>query len=141
MTDDPVRAVFHLDRHPLLVGILRSAVEFQAMQAGLHPDACPRFAKACEDVCQEALSQFTDADGGLEVALETFPDRIEISIHHHGQLVPAIGLESFAFSEAQSSGTRGLNGLELLSRVDRVRFSTEDGVARTTLVKFLTPEK
>ena len=140
MADDPVRVVFRLDRNPLLVGVLRSAVEFQTLQAGLQTETCPQFAKACADVCQEALSQFTDADGGLEVVLEAFQDRIEISIHHHGQLVPAVGLESFAFSEVNSDGARGLNGLELLSRVDRVRFSTEDGVARTTLVKLLNPK-
>jgi hypothetical protein len=137
MTHDSIRVVFHLDRNPLLVGVLRGAVEFQALQAGLHAETCSEFAKAFEDVCRETLSQFTDADGGLEVTLDTFGDRIEISIHHHGQLVPAIGLERFAFSEALADGTRGLNGLELLSRVDRVGFSTEDGVARTTLVKFL----
>lgn len=139
MTDDSIRVVFHLDRNLLLVGVLRSAVEFQALQAGLHTESCPEFAKAFEDVCREALFQFTDADGRLEVTLDTFQDRIEISIHHHGQLATAIGLESFAFSEAPAGGTARLNGVELLSRVDRVLFSMEDGMARTTLVKFLNP--
>ena len=54
MTNEPVRAVFHLDRNPLLVGVLRRAVEFQALQAGLHTETCHEFAKACEDVCREA---------------------------------------------------------------------------------------
>jgi hypothetical protein len=141
MTNEPVRVVFQLDRNPLLVGVLRCAVEFQALQAGLDTETCHEFAKACEDVCREALFQFTDADGGLEVTLDTFQDRIEISIHHHGQLVPAIGLERFAISEARAGGTDGLNGVELLSRVDRVLFSAEDGVARTTLVKFLNSQR
>ncbi len=96
MTNDPVRVVFQLDRSPLLLGVLRCAVEFQSLQAGLHTDSCPEFAKACEDVCREAFSQFTDADGKLEVTLDKFDDRMEISILHHGQLVPAIGLETFA---------------------------------------------
>lgn len=139
MRDDSVRAVFQLDRNPLLIGALRGAVEYQSLQTGMHAETCSEFAKACEDVCREALSHFTDADGGLEVTLDTFPDRIEISIQHHGQLVPAVGLESFAFSEALGGGTGRFNGVELLSRVDRVLFSTEDGAARTTLVKFLSP--
>jgi hypothetical protein len=50
-------------------------------------------------------------------------------------LVPAVGLETFAPSGAEASG--GLNGVELLSRVDRVSFNAEKGIARTTLVKYL----
>ena len=53
------------------------------------------------------------------------------------QKFPAIGLETFTCAEALSEGAGGLNGLELLSRVDRVLYNAEGGVARTTLVKFL----
>ncbi len=137
MTDESTRVVFHLDRDPRLIAAIRSAVHFQASRAGLEAESCDAFAKASEDVCREALGQLTDADGGLDVTLDTFPDRIEISICHHGQLVPAVGLESFAHPEAHTGGAGGLNGLELLSRVDRVMFNAEEGVARTTLVKFL----
>jgi hypothetical protein len=137
MTDDSIRVVFHLDPNPLLVGVLRSAVQFQALQAGFGSETCTEFAKASEDVCRETLSQLTEAGGGLNVTLDTFHDRIEISIHHHGQMAPAIGLESFAFSGSAASGSGRFNGMELLARVDRVLFSSEDGVARTTLVKFL----
>ena len=52
-------------------------------------------------------------------------------------LLPAVGLEAFAVSGATSGEASGLNGQELLSRVDRVLYNSEDGVARTTLVKFL----
>jgi NAD-dependent dihydropyrimidine dehydrogenase PreA subunit len=141
MKSDSARVVFHLDRDPLLVGVLRRAVEFQSQQAGLHTDTCHDFSKACEDVCREAISKFTDADGKLEVTVETFQDRIEIAIHHHGQLVPAIGLETFAIPDAPARESGGLNGLELLSRVDRVMYSTEGGSARTTLVKFLNSSR
>jgi hypothetical protein len=140
MTNDPVRVVFHLDRSPLLLGVLRCAVEFQSLQAGLHTESCPQFARACEEVCREAFSQIADSDGKLEVTLDKFHDRMEISIRHHGQSVPVIGLETFAIVGAPASGAAGLNGLELLSRVDRVLYSTEDGVARTTLVKYLSPK-
>jgi hypothetical protein len=141
MTDEPTRVVFHLDRDPRLIGPVRSAVHFQASRAGLEAGRCDDFAKASEDVCREALLQLTDADGGLEVTLDTFSDRVEISIHHHGQLVPAVGLEAFTFPEASASEVGGVNGLELLSRVDRVMFNSEEGVARTTLVKFLQPKR
>ena len=116
-------------------------MQFQAARAGLEEAGCENFAIAAEEVCKEALTQFTDADGGLEVTLETFSDRIEISIHHRGQLVPAVGLETFALHAAGTGGAGGLNGMELLSRVDRVTFNSEEGVARTTLVKFLPPKR
>ena len=74
---------------------------------------------------------------GVDVTLDTFPDRIEIAIHSRSQAIPAIGLDAFAFSDAHSAGAGGLNGQELLSRVDRVLYNAEDGVARTTLIKFL----
>src|SRR6202140_1160590 len=132
MTDDATRVVFHLDPHPLLLGVLRSAVQFQALQAGLGSETCIEFAKASEDVCRETISQLTGGGEKLDVTLDTFQDRIEISIHHHGQTAPAVGLESFAFSAAPADGPGRFNGHELLSRVDRVLFSTENGVARTT---------
>jgi hypothetical protein len=137
MMDDPTRVELHLDKDPRLISAVRSAVHFQAARAGLEEKGCESFALASEEVCKEALTQITDADGGLNVTLDTFPDRMEISIHHRGRLVPAVGLESFAPSGAASDGTGGVNGMELLSRVDRVMFNTEKGVARTTLVKYL----
>jgi hypothetical protein len=55
-------------------------------------------------------------------------------------LVPAIGFETFTASNAHESGSGRLNGIQLLSCVDRVSFNTEGGVARTTLVKYLHPK-
>ena len=140
MTDDSIRVVFHLDPDPLLVGVLRSAVRFQAMQSGLGEAPCTEFAKATEDVCLESITNQTEIVGGLDVTLDTFSDRIEVSIRRHGQTIPAVGLESFALSKIPADERGGFNGLELLSRADRVLFSTEVGVARTTLVKFLHPK-
>jgi hypothetical protein len=141
MTDEPTRVKFHLDRDPRLISAVRSAVHFQALRAGLEEEGCDAFALASEDVCREAFAQFTDADGGLDVTLDTFPDRMEISIHHRGQLVPTVGLETFTLPEAITGGTGGLNGMELLSRVDRVMFNSGDGIAQTTLVKYLRPKR
>jgi hypothetical protein len=137
MTNEPVRIVFHLDQDPRLVGVLCGAVQFQALHAGLEPDAGDMLAKATEDVCRATLSDLPVDSGNLDVTVDTFADRIEVAIHCHGQSIPAVGLEMFAAFEAGGEGMRGVNGLELLSRVDRVLYNTEDGVARTTLVKFL----
>jgi hypothetical protein len=141
MTDESTHVQIHLDRDPRLISAVRSAVHFQAARAGFEEESCENFALASEEVCKEAFTQFTDADGGLDVTVDTFPDRIEISIHHRGQLVPAVGLDTFGIPHTATDGTSGLNGMELLSRVDRVTFNSEKGIARTTLVKFLPPKR
>jgi hypothetical protein len=137
MTDEPVRVVFHLDQDWRLVGVFCCAVEHQAIHAGFEPEAGAQLAGAAGDVCRETISKLGGNGGGIDVTLDTFPDRIEIAIHSRSQAIPAIGLEAFAFSSAQSEGPGGLNGQDLLSRVDRVLYNAEDGMARTTLVKFL----
>jgi hypothetical protein len=112
-------------------------VEFQAVQAGFETEAGAQLARAAGDVCRETISRLGGNGERVDVTLDTFSDRIEIAIHCRGQVLPALGLDAFAFSDALSGGAAGLNGSELLSRVDRVLYNSDDGVARTTLVKFL----
>jgi hypothetical protein len=114
-----------------------SAVEFQAIHAGFETEAGAQLARAAGDVCRETISKLGDDGEVVDVTLNTFSDRIEIAIHCRGQVLPVLGLETFAFSEALTEGVGGFNGLELLSRVDRVLYNSEGGVAKTTLVKFL----
>jgi len=137
MTDEPVRVAFHLDQDSRLLGVFCSAVEHQATHAGFEPEAGAQLAKAAGDVCRETFSQLGGQGTGIDVTLDTFRDRIEVAIHCRGQAQPTIGLEAFAISGAQSGKAGGINGQELLSRVDRVLYTAEGGVARTTLVKFL----
>jgi len=137
MADEPVRVVFHLDQDWRLVGVFCCAVEHQAIHAGFETEAGAELARAAGDVCRETISQHGGDGQSVDVTLDTFSDRIEIAIHCRGQVLPAVGLEKFAFSNVQAGGAGELNGQELLSRVDRVLYNAEDGVARTTLVKFL----
>jgi hypothetical protein len=137
MTDEPVRVVFHLDQDWRLVGVFCCAVEHQAVQAGFETEAGAQLARAAGDICRETIAQLGGNGEGVDVTLDTFSDRIEIAIHSRGQAIPAVGLEAFAVSGGRSGAADGLNGQELLSRVDRVLFASEDGVSRTTLVKFL----
>jgi hypothetical protein len=140
MSDVPVRVVFHLDQDPRLVGVFCNAVEHQATQAGMQSDAVAQLAKAVSDVCRETISQHGGNGELVDVTMDTFSDRLEIAIHCRGQALPAIGLEKFAIAAPSGEGI-GLNGLELLSRVDRVLYNSEGGVARTTLVKFLPNQR
>jgi hypothetical protein len=133
MTNDFIRVVFHLDPDPLLVQVLRGAVQFQGLQSGLSSGTCAEFADAFAEVCGEIISQLAQASGPLEVTLDTFQDRIEISIRHQEKVASAAGLDPFSERPEQGS----FYGLELLSRVDRVLYSADGGAGRTTLVKFL----
>jgi hypothetical protein len=137
MTDEPVRVVFHLDQDWNLVGVFCCAVEHQAIQAGFETEAGAQLARAAGDVCRETISQLGGIGECVDVTMDTFSDRIEIAIHCRSQLLPPLGLEAFALSNASSGGAGGFNGQELLSRVDRVLYNADNGVARTTLVKFL----
>jgi hypothetical protein len=137
MTDEPVRVVFHLNQDGNLVGVFCCAVEHQAIHAGFETEAGAQLARAAGDVCRATISQLGGNGEDVDVTLDTFSDRIEIAIHCRSQVLPAIGLETFACGDALSGEASGLNGLELLSRVDRVLYNAEGGVARTTLVKFL----
>ena len=137
MADEPVRVVFHLEQAWNLASVFCCAVEHQAIHAGFETEAGAQLASAAGDVCRESISRLSGNGAGVDVTLDTFSDRIEIAIHCHGQVTPAIGLETFAFSNALSGGAAGLNGLDLLSRVDRVLYNAEGGATRTTLIKFL----
>ena len=140
MSDEPVRVVFHIDQDTRLVGVFCCAVEHQAIQAGLESDACAQLARAAGDVCRETISHLAVDDQRVDVTLDTFSDRIEIAIHCRGRTTPAVGLEKYAIAGAAADGPGGLNGMDLLSRVDRVLYNAEDGIARTTLIKFLRRE-
>jgi hypothetical protein len=139
MTSEPVRVKFHLDQDSTLVGVLCSAVQFQASQAGFEAETSAEIARASEGVCRQSLLQLAGADDGLDVMLESFADRIEVSFLHGGQMMPAVGLEKFVAPGDFAGGASEINGKELLSRVDRILYNTENGKVRTTLVKFLKP--
>ena len=141
MTTEPVRVLFHLEQNCALISVVGSAVQFQALQAGFEPEQCSGLAAASEAVCRQTLLQLGAAANGLDIALEMFTDHIEVSFLHDGQAAPAVGLDKFALPGAFASGAGEIDGMELLSRVDRVLYNSENGKARTTLVKFLKPRE
>ena len=138
MANKASRISMHLDRDPRLVAGIRAAVLFQCAQVGLDAKTCERFAEAAEDLCRQTFGNLPEDNGTIDVAIETFTDRIEVSLENRGQLIPAIGLETFAVPGVRSGEGR-LSGMDLLERVDRVLYNTQADTARTTLVKFLQP--
>ena len=137
MTAEFIRVVLRLDRDPRLAAAVRRAVRFQSLHAGLDEGSCDALAGASEEVCFQTLARLPEAEVGLQVTLDTFCDRIEVSIHHPAPMVPPVGLDAFAVPRANDGNSNGVNGTELMARVDKVMFDAHDGVARTTLVKFL----
>lgn len=138
MNADPVRIVFHLNRSWDLVAVFCSAVEHQASHAGFPTEAGADLARAAGDICRETISQLGGDGDGVDVTLDTFPDRIEVAIHCRGLQPEA--LEELGASDSDAAAG-GVSEQELLSRVDRVLFNAEDGIVRTTLVKFLPNQK
>jgi hypothetical protein len=139
--DNPVRVVFHMDQDWRLVSVFCCAVEHQAIQAGLETEVGADLARAAGDVCRETIAQLGGSGEAVDVTMETFSDRIEIAIHCRGQALPPLGLEKFALSAVSSGQPGSLDSQELLSRVDRVLYNADGGVARTTLVKFLPAQR
>jgi hypothetical protein len=136
--NESVRVVFHLNQSWDLVGVFCCAVEHQAIYAGFETEAGAELAHAAGEVCRETISQLGEGAGGVDAILDTFSDRIEIAIHSRSLAQPVVGPGTIATSPDAPVGTApGANGQELLSHVDRVFYNAENGIARTTLVKYL----
>ena len=114
------------------LGGVSAAVQRSAQRVGFDATAQEELIATVEDVCRDTFPLLTAEDSFLEVSIEDFADRMEISVAHRGESKPTAGLDSFAGAE----GAIGTDGLWLLARVDRVQYQTEGGVSRMTLIKY-----
>ena len=136
MADVPIRVSFRLDPTAALVGVLRGSIQFQAAQAGC--EKSEDVAGAAETLCRQSIMRPGEVSERLEVILNSFPDRIEVSVARPGPALPAADRESHVQGVA---GRAGEIGSVLMSRVDRILYKSEEGRAWTTLVKLLHPGK
>ncbi len=127
----------HLTGDHRFAAAVAGAVENCAGQAGLDAADGASLAAAAQAVCKSAVDQVANEKSPVDVTIECLADRVVIKIEHAGD-TPAIGLDSFASSTPEPGSPPG--GAELLRDVDRIEFNAQDGLARTTLVKFL-PKK
>lgn len=134
MAAEPSRVVLRLTNDPRLVPGVLAAVDYFAQRAGLDAEAQRDLALAAEQACTRTLGLLGEDGGWLNVSVESFLDRIEITLEHRGQPLPAAGLETFAGLGDEPGEP---SGRQLLSRVDRVLFHTEGQASRMTLVKYL----
>jgi hypothetical protein len=132
------RTILHLSRDERLIAAVGGAVAHFAERVGMDDAACHLLTSALEELCRQTLPLLNgngDADG-LDIAIEDFDDRLQISVEHRGQPQPSVGVESFIAECARASNQR-ISGVHLIRTVDRIEYDARDGSIRTTLVKYL----
>jgi hypothetical protein len=134
------RTVLHLSRDDRLIAAVGGAVSHFAERVGIENAACNLLTSALEELCRQTLPLLNRNGDGLDVAIEDFDDRLQISVEHKGEAQPSVGVESFIAECARDSDQR-LTGMRLLRSVDRIEYDARSGRIRTTLVKYLQLEK
>lgn len=134
------RTVLHLSRDQRLIAAVGGAVAHFAERVGMENAACNVLTAALEDLCRQTLPLLKGSGDGLDVAIEDFDDRLQISVEHRGEAQPSVGVETFIAECARESNQR-VTGVHLMRTVDRIEYDAGNGSIRTTLVKYLQFEK
>jgi hypothetical protein len=134
------RTVLHLSRDDRMIAAVGGAVAHFAERVGMENAACNLLTSALEELCRQTLPLLNGNGDGLDVAIEDFDDRLQISVEHKGEAQPSVGVESFIAECARDSDQR-LTGVRLMRSVDRIEYDARSGSIRTTLVKYLQFEK
>lgn len=130
------RTVLHLSRDDRLIAAVGAAVAHFAERVGMENSACCLLTSALEELCRQTLPLLNGKGDGLDVAIEDFDDRLQISIEHKGEAQPSVGVESF-IAECARDSDQGLTGARLMRTVDRIEYDARSESIRTTLVKYL----
>ncbi len=140
MAREHSRTILHLSRDLRLMAAVGGAVAHFAERVGMEEAARNLLTDALEDLCRQTLPFLNGNGEGLEVAIEDFDDRLQISVEHRGEAQPSVGVESFIAECARDSKQR-VTGLRLMRTVDRIEYDARDQSVRTTLVKYLEFDK
>ena len=136
MAREHSRTVLHICRDERFIAAVGGAVAHFAGRVGMDYSACHRLTVALEELCRQTLPLLNGKGDGLDVAIEDFEDRLQISVEHRGEPQPAVGVESFLAECARASSKR-ITGVHLIRTVDRIEYDARNGSIRTTLVKYL----
>lgn len=128
------RVVLRLTKDERLVAAVEAAAGHFAERVFLDTSARADLVTVAADVCRATFPLLAGPDATLEVTLEGFSDRIELTLEHEGQAELAPDLATFAFPR---EGGDELGGINLLARVDRVLCDSQEGTSRMTLVKYI----
>jgi hypothetical protein len=119
-----------------MIAAVGGAVAHFAERVGMENAACNLLTSALEELCRQTLPLLNGNGDGLDVAIEDFDDRLQISVEHKGEAQPSVGVESFIAECARDSDQR-LTGVRLMRSVDRIEYDARSASIRTTLVKYL----
>ena len=133
VTAETHRVDFALGRDARLLRAVSAAIAVLGDEAGFDPADAQNLGAAAEAACEDTFPQLPAECPRLSVTVESFSDRLEVTLAHHGESAPAIGLETFA----AQTGPQQARGPALLQSVDRVQYDSSGGMARTRLVKYL----
>jgi hypothetical protein len=136
MTNDPARAELTLTDDPRLFAAVGAVVSWAAGRAGLSGEAETDLDCAVAGACHKAFSFLASkADGNtIKVIVAVFPDRLELTIDHPGEIPKAQGT---SLSSPGGNRTAGkFNAPMDSAKVDRIKYETLGGHSRTTLVKY-----
>jgi len=127
-----------MDCDPLLAQAAGCAAEFCARRCGLSEPASADLKTAAEEAIQETFQLLGQGQQKLTVDVQGFDDRVEVGLEHRGEALPTAGLDTF-LPGGPGNTVGSTAGLSLMTRVDRVLYQTQNGLSRTTLVKYLSP--
>jgi hypothetical protein len=142
MSTEPGKTEFLLEEDPRLLHALRAIVSFCGERAGLSPQALQGFIAAILNACQDTFPLVHNHEGdnrAIRVIVQDFPDRVEVSIEHSGEVLPTAGLDTFC--GAAGNQPAAISGALQGAHVDRVQYETHDGRARMKLIKYCSGSK
>ena len=127
MSTDSKHIEIKLDADPRFAAAAAGGARFLGEASGLTAEAASKLQAAILFACEEAFGQLDALHARVEVALNQFPDRIEVLIIHSAD-VPSVGLHTLL-------GT----AKDAIEGVDRVQYEQNSGSSVTRMTKFLGP--
>lgn len=132
MSTEHRRTEMKLGRDERLLAGVRGAVEHIANRHGLTNEERTDLGVAADQSCRRALVQLGESEPLCSVTIDDFEDRVELSVE--GPRRPEA--KGSGAPESLIAATAEEREKEIKKRVDRVNYETNDGRARTILVKY-----
>jgi hypothetical protein len=127
VSTDSKHIEIRLDADARFAAAAAGGARYLGEAGGLTPDAAGKFQIAILFACEETFGNLDIRHPQVEVTLNQFPDRIEVTIVHHAD-GPSVGLHTLL-----RAGANPMEG------VDRVQYEKKADSSITRLTKFLGP--
>ncbi|HTV60252.1 MAG TPA: hypothetical protein VMJ93_15375 [Verrucomicrobiae bacterium] len=134
MSVETSRAELTVPKDKRLFGALAAVIFHAGQRTGLDEAAQGALSEAAMQACDQALELAVGEAGEepkVNVTVENFDDRVEVTVEHHGAADPAAGLDTFV-AGGEGKSASALQG----TGVDRVQYEARDGWSRTRLIKY-----